>query len=486
MFKDTKKRSVYEHLFFFNAVWVEYFAKIVYNKRVYARSDSMVENICAPATPYGSAAISIIRCSGPEAIELVNKIFKGSNLLKAQSHTIHHGYIMDEQTVIDEVLCNVFIAPHSYDGENTVEINCHGGVLVTSKVLQLLLTNGFRLAERGEFSKRAFLNKRLDFTQAEAIMDIIGAKNDIALKASEGSLRKTTSNLIRDFREKLLDILAKIAVNIDYPEYEDSLVVTNEYLSNVLTEMLKNMEEIIANSKISTLAIQGVKTAIVGKPNVGKSSILNYLLNEDKAIVSNIPGTTRDLVEGSLNVGNITLHLIDTAGIRESEDAVEKIGIERSNKILAEADLVLLVLDASTALEKADLELLEITKNKKRIILANKVDLLPKWHLADVIEFSTVNKTGFNELCQKLDEVTCINQLNVAEGKFLANERQLNLMQKAYQSLKQALSASQMGLDIDLVEIDIKAAFDSLGIITGEATPDELLTALFTKFCLGK
>lgn len=446
----------------------------------------MVENICAPATPYGSAAISIIRCSGPLAIELVSKIFKGADLLKAKSHTIHYGYIMDNDKVVDEVLCNVFIAPHSYDGENTVEINCHGGILVTSKVLQVLLNNGFRLAERGEFSKRAFLNKRLDLTQAEAIMDIIGAKNDIALKASEGSLRKTTSNLISNFREKLLDVLAKIAVNIDYPEYEDSLVVTNEYLINVLTEMLKDMEEIIANSKISTLAIHGVKTAIVGKPNVGKSSILNFLLNEDKAIVSNIPGTTRDLVEGSLNVGNITLHLIDTAGIRESEDVVEKIGIERSNKILAESDLVLLVLDASKALEQADQELLELTKDKKRIILANKSDLLPKWKMTNVIEFSTINKTGFKELCQKLDEITCINQLNIDEGRFLANERQLNLMQKAHQALKQALSAAELGLDIDLVEIDIKMAFESLGIITGEATPDELLTALFTKFCLGK
>ena len=308
----------------------------------------MVENICAPATPYGSSAISIIRCSGPDTFKLINKIFKGKDLTKVPTHTMHFGYIMDGKEIIDEVLCNVFVGPKSFDGENTIEINCHGGVLVTNKVLSLLLRSGFRMAERGEFSKRAFLNKRLDLTQAEAIMDVIGAQNDIALRVGTNSLRKSTTKLIKAFRDDLLDVLAKIEVNIDYPEYEDSVEVTNNYLLPLIDKMLVDMKDILRNSEISKIAIHGIKTAIVGKPNVGKSSILNMLLDEEKAIVSDIPGTTRDLVEGSLNVGNITLHLVDTAGIRESDDYVEKIGIERSTKAINEANLIFLVLHYST------------------------------------------------------------------------------------------------------------------------------------------
>ncbi len=268
----------------------------------------MVDNICAIATPYGTGAISIIRCSGPNAIELVNQVFKGKDLTKTKSHTIHYGYILDEDKIVDEVLCNIFKAPKSFDGENTVEINCHGGVFVTNYVLQVLLKNGFRLAEPGEFSKRAFLNKKLDLTQAEAIMDIISSNNLLALKSSSNSLRKQTFKLIEDFREKILDILAKIEVNIDYPEYEDSIEVTNKYLLPVIEDLLKDMATILENSKISTIAIHGIKTAIIGKPNVGKSSILNLLLDEEKAIVSSIAGTTRDFVEGTLNIKDITFH----------------------------------------------------------------------------------------------------------------------------------------------------------------------------------
>ncbi len=446
----------------------------------------MNDNICAPATPYGSSAIAIIRCSGPDAISLVATLFKGKNLTKVPSHTIHLGSIMDGNESIDEVLCNVFVSPNSFDGENMVEINCHGGVFVQNKILSLLLKSGFRLAEPGEFTKRAFLNHRLDLTQAEAIMDVISAQNEIALKASQNALRKSTTILIQKFREQLLDILAKIEVNIDYPEYEDSIEVTHQYLEPVLNSCLSDMAEILKNSEISKIAIHGIKTAIVGKPNVGKSSLLNLLLEEDKAIVSDIPGTTRDIVEGVLNINNITLHLIDTAGIRESEDVVEKIGIERSSKAIQEADLVFLVLDASRALDSIDENLLQLTKNKKRIIIANKFDLMPKWQLKDSISFSTITGEGLKELKEKLLEVTAINQLNIDEAKFLANQRQVDLMNKAFQSLKQALNACELGMDIDLIEIDIKQAFNNLGEITGEASPDELITALFSKFCLGK
>ena len=446
----------------------------------------MSDNICAIATPYGTGAISIIRCSGPDSISLVNNIFQGKNLNKVKSHTIHYGRIVVDNEIIDEVVCNVFIGPKSFDGENTVEINCHGGVYVTNRVLRALLDNGFRLAERGEFSKRAFLNNRLDLTQAEAVMDIISAENSLALKSGQSSLRKSTTNLINTFRDKLLDLLAKIEVNIDYPEYEDSIEVTHEYLRPLLKEMMKDMQVILSNSEISTIAIHGIKTALVGKPNVGKSSILNMLLDEEKAIVSSIPGTTRDLVEGSLNVGNITLHLVDTAGIHESDDYVEKIGIERSTKAIKEADLIFLVLDSSKPLDSTDEELLKLTENKKRIILANKSDKPVVINVKGMILLSTVDKTGLEELKKRLLEVTNIDTLNFDEGKYLANERQMDLMRKASKSLKQALEAEELGMDIDLIEIDVQQAFDYLGQITGEAYPEELITALFTKFCLGK
>ena len=446
----------------------------------------MVDNICAIATPYGTGAISIIRCSGPDAISLVNKIFKGKDLTKCKSHTIHYGHIMDKDEIVDEVVCNLFIAPKSFDGENTVEINCHGGIYVTNMVLKTLLKNGFRMAERGEFSKRAFLNKRLDLTQAEAIMDIISAGNSLALKGSNSSLRKSTSLLIKKFRDELLDIIAKIEVNIDYPEYDDAITVTNEYLKPVVDAMLIEMKKILKNSEISTIAIHGIKTAIVGKPNVGKSSLLNMMLDEDKAIVSNIAGTTRDMVEGTLNIKNVTLHLIDTAGIRESKDYVEAIGIERSQKAINDADLVLLVLDSSKELDSEDMRLLDLTKDKKRIIVANKTDLKPVWSLDNSVYISAKEGHGLDNLADKILEITSINTFDSLDGNYLNNNRQIALMNKAYDSLISAKAAIDMEMDVDLIEIDLKSAFDSLGEITGEAYQDELITALFTKFCLGK
>ena len=446
----------------------------------------MVDNICAIATPYGVGAISIIRCSGPNSIELVNNVFKGKDLTKCKSHTIHYGYIMDNEDIVDEVVCNIFIGPKSFDGENIVEINCHGGIYVTNCVLQVLLKNGFRLAENGEFSKRAFLNHKLDLTQAESIMDIISSTNSLALKSSNNSLRSSTSKLIKKFRDKLLDLLAKIEVNIDYPEYDDAIEVTNDYLLPIIEEMILDMDKIIYNSSISTIAIHGIKTAIVGKPNVGKSSLLNMLLDEDKAIVSHIAGTTRDMIEGTLNIRNVTLHLIDTAGIHDSDDYVEAIGIERSNKAINDADLVLLVLDLSRELDDIDNKLLDLTKDKKRIIIANKQDSNKKWDIDNAVYISAKNKEGLEELADKILEITSINEFDSLNGNYLNNNRQIALMSKALDSLKNAKDAILMGVDVDLIEIDIKSSFDSLGEITGEAYPDELITALFTKFCLGK
>ena len=445
-----------------------------------------MDNICAISTPYGVGAISIIRASGTDAIALVNKVFKGKDLTKVKSHTINYGYIVDDGEVVDEVLALVYKAPKSFDGENMVEISCHGGVFVTNQVLKTLLKNGFKMAMPGEFSKRAFLNKKMDLTEAEAVMDIISSTNKIALKSSQASLRSQTSNLIKKFRNDLLDIIAKIEVNIDYPEYEDAVEVTHDYLSPIVDELINNMKRIIKNSSISTVAIHGIKTAIVGKPNVGKSSLLNMLLDEDKAIVSSIAGTTRDTIEGTLSIGNVTLHLIDTAGIHESIDYVESIGIERSKKAIESSDLVLLVLDASKDLDETDKYLLDITQDKNRIIIGNKTDLKTKVFLDDMIYISALKKDGIELLSNKIEEVTKIDSIFKMDGYYLNNTRQVSLMEKALNSLLQAKKSMDDLLDISLIEIDIKEAFDSLGEITGDTNPDELINALFSKFCLGK
>ena len=445
-----------------------------------------MDNICAISTPYGVGAISIIRASGTDAITLVNKVFKGKDLTKVKSHTINYGYIVDNGEVIDEVLALVYKAPKSFDGENMVEISCHGGIFVTNQVLKTLLKNGFKMAEPGEFSKRAFLNKKMDLTEAEAVMDIISSTNKIALKSSQASLRSQTSNLIKKFRNDLLDIIAKIEVNIDYPEYDDAVEVTHEYLAPVVDNLIKDMKRIIKNSSISTVAIHGIKTAIVGKPNVGKSSLLNMLLDEDKAIVSSIAGTTRDTIEGTLSIGNVTLHLIDTAGIHESIDYVESIGIERSKKAIESSDLVLLVLDASKELDETDKYLLDITKDKNRIIIGNKTDLKTKVFLDDMIYISALKKDGMELLSNKIEEVTKIDSIFKMDGYYLNNTRQVSLMEKALDSLLQAKKSMDDLQDISLIEIDIKEAFDSLGEITGDTNPDELINALFSKFCLGK
>ena len=447
----------------------------------------MLDNICAIATPYGTGAISIIRCSGPKAIEYVNNIFKGKNLNKCQSHTIHYGFILNDGEVVDEVLCNIFKAPNSFDGENCVEINCHGGPFVTSEVLKVLLKSGFRLAERGEFSKRAFLNKKLDLTQAEAIMDIISSNNKLALKSSTNSLRSKTANMIKDFRDKILQILAEIEVNIDYPEYEDSVEVTHNYLMPIIDEMLNDMEHILDNSTISTVLVSGIKTAIVGKPNVGKSSLLNMLLNEDKAIVSNVAGTTRDLVEGMLNIRNITLHLIDTAGIRKTDDPIEKIGIEKSIEKLYDAELVLLVLDQSQDLTFEDKELLEKTKNKTRIIIGNKSDL-PKANLSikNVVDVSSLKQEGLENLKEEIKKLFIKDSLKISQDLVISSSRHISIMKRALSSLKEARNNAINGDFLDMVEIDLREAYNALGEIIGRGNPDELIDELFARFCLGK
>ena len=445
----------------------------------------MMDNIAAIATPYGTGAISVIRASGPDSIQLVQSVF--DRKLKNKGYTISYGNIVNEEGVVDEVLVSVFKAPHSFDGEDCCEISCHGGVYVTNMVLETLLNAGFRMALPGEFSKRAFLNHKIDLTQSEAIMDIIASTNKKALKAAENSLHSHTKMMIRGLRELILNMLASIEVNIDYPEYDDAVYVDEEILLPQIKDLIIKMEGILDKSSIARVIREGVKVAIVGKPNVGKSSILNMLLDEEKAIVSNIAGTTRDTVEGYLALNNITLHFIDTAGIHESDDYVENIGIDRSRKAMNEADVVFLVLDSSRPLDEFEYNLLDETKDKNRIIIYNKVDLGSSFEKTDeMLALSTKSKEGFIELENKIEKLVKTNEFDVSDANYLSNTRHIHLMKKALASLKNAEDACQMQLDSSFVEIDLKDCFDTLGEITGEAYDDELIDSLFSKFCLGK
>ncbi len=443
--------------------------------------------ICAIATPYGVGAISIIRCSGHNAIELVNKVFKGKDLTKARANTINYGYISDDGVIIDEVMVSIFKGPHSFTGEDSAEVNCHGGIYNTNRVLECLLSHGFKLAEPGEFSKRAFLNGRIDLTQSEAIMDIINSESDLALRASVNSLRKSTNKLVVNMRSHLVDLISKIEVNIDYPEYDDAIVMTQEIAIPMLKELIREAEDVLEKSKISQVAVSGIKTAIVGKPNVGKSSLLNCLLSEEKAIVTDIAGTTRDIVEGKLSLGPVTLNLIDTAGIRESEDLVERIGIEKSKKAIEASELVLLLLNPTSELDDVDKELLDLTKDKQRIIIYNKSDLkLDFDKLEDSITLSAKTGEGIDKLEKKLIEITRINEFNVNDSNYLTNSRHVAKMREALTALKSALDGCYKQIDIDMIELDVKQAWYSLGEIIGDTNSDTLITELFSRFCLGK
>ena len=444
-----------------------------------------MDNICAIATPYGKGAIAVIRCSGPNSIDLVNNIFKGKDLIKVKGNRIVYGHIIKDNELIDEVMVSIFRSPKSYDGENSCEINCHGGVYITNLVLETLLNSGFRMAEPGEFTKRAFLNHKMDLTQAESVMDVVNAESKLAVKSSLNALSSNLYNLISSLREEILNILAQIEVNIDYPEYDDAIEVTHEYLIPKISDIKKKMENILANSQVSRIIINGIKTAIVGKPNVGKSTILNMLLGENKAIVSDIAGTTRDIVEGQVRLGDISLNLLDTAGIRDDSDYIESIGIQKAKETIEEADLILLVLDLSRELTTDDFKLLDLVKGKKYILIANKSDLESKWQREDVLIISAKNNLGLVELQKKIYAVLKINEFN-ATNPSLNNIRQKQLMESSLRSLTEALNSCYNLVDISLIEIDIKEAFDKLGEIIGQAYPEELITALFTKFCLGK
>ncbi len=451
----------------------------------------MNDTIVAISTALGVGAISIVRLSGNEAIEIVNNCFKGKDLTKVESHTINYGHIIDNDEVIDEVLVSIMKAPKTYTTEDVVEINCHGGIISTKRILETMLTHGARLAEPGEFTKRAFLNGRIDLVKSEAVMDIIDSKSEEANKLALSQLTGTTSNMIKKFRDKLKQLLASIEVNIDYPEYYDIEVVTKEKIEKELKEMKEDLKKVIKESKNSTLIKEGIKTVIIGRPNVGKSSILNKLLEQEKAIVTDIAGTTRDIVEGEIYLDGILLNIIDTAGIRSTEDIVEKLGVEKSLSMIDDADLVIVVLNNNESLTKEDEEILEKTNDKERIIVINKNDLEKKINidskeLKNIVYTNTNTTEGIKALKEKIIELFQLENIKSKDYTYLTNARQISLAKKAYQSLHDAEEGLKNDLPIDMIEIDLKETFDLLGEIIGETYSEEILDHLFANFCVGK
>ena len=450
----------------------------------------MNDTIVAISTALGIGAISIVRLSGKDAISIVNNCFKGKDLTKVESHTINYGFIKDNDEIIDEVLVSIMRAPKTYTTEDIVEINCHGGIIATNRILETMLNNGARLAEPGEFTKRAFLNGRIDLVESESVMDIIESKTNDARRLAISTLQGNITKLIQDYRKTLKDLLSQIEVNIDYPEYYDIEVVTKDNIKSSIEVLKKDLDKLIKESNNVMPIKQGIKTIILGKPNVGKSSILNKLLNEDKAIVTNIAGTTRDIVEGEINLDGIIINIIDTAGIRSTNDVVESIGVEKSLSLIKDADLVIVVLNNNEKLSKDDKEILEKTKNKERIIVINKVDLdskidLPK-DIENVVYTSTIKEEGIEELKEKIKELFNIEKIKSKDYTYLSNTRQISLAKKALKEIKQAETALNKNMPVDIIEIDLNECFNTLGEIIGETYSDEIIDNLFKNFCVGK
>ena len=439
--------------------------------------------IVAIATSRLEAAISIIRLSGEGSIAFVQEFFTGK-ILNKDSHTITYGYIKDGNEKIDEVLVNIYRGKRTFTGEEMVEINCHGGVFITQKILSLCLAKGARMAERGEFSKRAFLNGRIDLSQAEAITDLISAKNDYAASLALKGIQGNISHFIEDLREDLIKIITQIEVNIDYPEYEDVEELTAELLLPKSESLRNKMNKIIEASKNVHLLKDGISTVIIGKPNVGKSSLLNALLDEDKAIVTNIAGTTRDIVEGTVRLDNIILNMIDTAGIRETDDIVENIGVNKSKELIHKADLVLLVLDGSNELSKEDEELLELSKDTNRIIVINKMDI----GCVHDIEGISISAKDHNieALIKEIKEMFEVGKITSGYDEILANARQIQLLSNAKNALDNAIEAMNNFIPTDLIVTDLYESWENLREILGERAKEDLLDELFKRFCIGK
>lgn len=451
----------------------------------------MEDTICSISTAVGAGAISIIRVSGPECINTVNKIFKGKDLNIVNSHTINYGHIVYEDETIDEVLINIMKAPKTYTKEDVIEINCHGGIVTTQKILSILLELGIRLAEPGEFTKRAFLNGRINLIEAEAVGDLLEAKNNSARKMALNNLNGRLTDIIKKLRSEILSILANIEVNIDYPEYEDAIEVTNENLIINLNNINDQFINILKDASSFKYIKEGIDIALIGKPNVGKSSLLNALINEDRAIVTDIKGTTRDIIEGHTSIGDIELNIIDTAGIRETDDLVEKIGVDKSKEIIDRVDLTILLLNNNELLDNDDLEILNKIKNNNYIIFVNKSDLKKKINLKNIdqdkiIYGNTVQNGGLNELKNKILTMFNLGKIETKDLTYLSNVRQLDIFKKANEALNNAIFSCNNETPIEMVAIDLKYVWDLLGELIGETYHDELLDELFSKFCLGK
>ena len=431
----------------------------------------------------GVGAINIVRLSGPESIAIVSKIFTNKKFSTAKSHTIHYGYIKDNDTIIDEVLVTLMRAPKTYTMEDVVEINCHGGSITANKILELLYTNGAVPAEPGEFTKRAFLNGRINLLEAESVEDLLEAKN-------ENGISGKTTKLIQDLREKMVSLLANIEVNIDYPEYIDELEITKENITPVLTEIKNSLQKIVEESENGKKIKEGINIAIIGRPNVGKSSLLNALLEEDKAIVTDISGTTRDIVEGTIQYKGINLNFIDTAGIRETEDIVEKIGVEKSKKIQESSDITILVLNNNELLTEEDKELLKKVEQKKGVIFINKIDLtskLPELKTTKkIIKGSTIKNVGLEELKEEILSEFSLEDMSYKDLTYLFNTRQISLAKQALQNINHVIEENKKDIPVDMLAIEIRESWEYLGQIIGEAYEDELVDNIFKRFCLGK
>ena len=462
-------------------------------------ANSENDTIAAISTPVGEGGISIIRISGEDAVVVAKRLYRGSkDLAQVASHTINYGHIVDPDTgaEVDEVMVSVMRAPHTYTCEDVVEINCHGGLLATNRILQLVLSYGARMAEPGEFTKRAFLNGRIDLSQSEAVMDLIRAKTDKSMKVALNQLDGDLSRLIRHLRQDILDVLAQVEVNIDYPEYVAVEEMTTKMLKEKALDIQQRIQALLKTAKQGKVLREGLATAIIGRPNVGKSSLLNTLLHEDKAIVTDVAGTTRDVIEEYVNVDGVPLKLIDTAGIRDTDDTVEKIGVERSKRALDAADLILLLIDSSAPLTAEDCELLTATHGKQRIVILNKTDLPRRVDLDELkkltdgdalIETSIVKHEGMDQLGQQISKMFFNEGIESSQNNVMVtNARHIGLLHQANAALSDVLKGINAGMPVDLVQIDMTRCWDLLGEITGDSYQDELLDQLFSQFCLGK
>ncbi len=447
----------------------------------------MHDTIVGISTALGVGAISIIRLSGSDAISIVNKVFD-RDLSKVESHTINYGHIVYNDEIIDEVLISVMRSPKTYTLEDIVEINCHGGIATTNKVLELMLLNGARLSEPGEFTKRAFLNGRIDLIEAENVMNLINSKTESSRKLAINGISGKVSKMISDLRSKMLDIITNIEVNIDYPEYEDILVVTNDMIKNNVSKLKCELKRILKEAENGKLIKEGIKTIIIGRPNVGKSSILNRLLDEDKAIVTDIEGTTRDIVEGSVSIDGILLNIIDTAGIRDTDNVVEKLGVEKSLNLIDSADLVVVVLNNNEKLTDYDRYILSKTDDKKRIIYVNKMDLDSNIDIDgdDIIYGTTLRDDGLDDLKLKIRELFNMDLIEQSDLNYLSSSHQIATIKQTLKIIDDIEEAIKLNMEVDMIEIDIKKIWELLGKLIGENYDDELIDELFSKFCLGK